>query len=171
MGLRDRLRSRQPAQATVGIRMDTSPEATENELRLAGLLELIAEAVKRGDKNTVAALQSELPGIKERRDAAYEYVVVRALSAADMEELISEHPPTPVQQAADPRVTFNRVTFYPALLAACVDTDETVEDWADIISSGEMALGEVNALINVAMELNDRSPTVDLGKGLTPTRS
>jgi hypothetical protein len=171
MGLRERLKARPPAQATVGIRIGTASEVQENERKLVNLLGLIQEAEKRGDANTVAALSAELPQVEAQFNAGFEFVVVKAISADEMEELISEHPPTSVQQAADPRVTFNRTTFYPALLEACVDTEETAQDWAEMMASGEIALGEINALINAAMDLNDRAPTVSLGKGWTPTRS
>lgn len=171
MGLRDRLRERQPPRATVALRIDGSAEAEENERRLVRLRDMLEAAQERGDTHTVAALSAELTERVAKAEAAYEFVTVKAITPVEMEELLAEHPPTDEQRTADPHVGFDKTTFYPALLAACCETDETEEDWADIISSGDMVLGEITTLVNVALDLNDRSPSVSLGKGSTPTRS
>lgn len=171
MALRDRLRERQRPQAVVALRIDSSFAADEADRHLAQVTAELRQADELGDKEAVAQLSAALVEAQARVDAAYEYVTVRALPASDMELLIESHPPTAKQLEADPRVTFNRLTFYPALLAACVETPETEQDWEEIIGSGEMVLGEINTLVNVAMELNDRAPSVSLGKGMTPTPS
>lgn len=169
MGLRDRLRERQPPQATVALRIDTSQQAIDNERRLSLVEAEIRHAELTGDEAAVARLRPELDEVQAAVDAAFEFVVIKALPPADMEALIAGHPPTDEQQESG--AAFNRHTFYPALLAACVESPETEEDWAEIITSGELVMGEFNTLVGVAMELNDRSPSVSLGKGSTPTRS
>lgn len=101
----------------------------------------------------------------------YEYVTIKALPAADMEALVSANPPTDAQKKQDLTATWNPDTFYPALLAATVEGTETAEDWAEMIRSGELVMGEVNTLVMTALQLNDRSPSVSLGKGSTTTPS
>jgi hypothetical protein len=171
MGLRDRLRERQAPSATVALRIDASPASFERDHQLELVEARIKDAEKRRDSEAVAALSAELEEAQAAVDACYEYLTVKAIPASEMEALIGAHPATREQLEVDPRVTFNRLTFFPALLAACVESTETEEDWAQIIQSGELVLGEINTLVNVAMELNDRSPSVTLGKGSTPTRS
>lgn len=170
VSLRDRLRERQLPQATVGIRIDWSEESyqlhrdLDRQEQHLGL----AEAGNHPDVDEVRARVTEL---RARIDSMYELVTIRALPAAEMERLIAENPPTPEQSKQDPTANFNRDTFFPALLASCVEGPETEQDWSEMINSGELVIGELNALIATAMELNDRSPSVSLGKGSTTTRS
>lgn len=170
VSLRDRLRERELPQATVGIRIDWSEESyrLHRELDRQEQHLALAEAGNHADVDEVRARTNEL---RARIDSMYEMVTIRALPAADMERLLAEHPPTDEQRTQDPTVNFNRLTFFPALLAACVEGPETEQDWAEMIESGELVIGELNALIGTAMEINDRSPSVSLGKGSTTTRS
>lgn len=171
MGLRDRLRSRTRPQAVVALRIDASPEAQLREERLHRLQQEVSEAEQRGEPTTVAALLPSLKDAEAEVEQDYEQVVINALPATVLEELVAQHPPTPKQLETQPPPSFNRDTFYPALLAACVQSDMSAEEWTEAMTSGDLVLGEVSTLIEVAMQLNDRSPAVTLGKDSTPTRS
>lgn len=166
MSFRDRLRGRQLPQATVAIRIDYS----EDSYRLQRELELAEHrlhiATTNGDSD-VDQLQRELGEARAAVDAAYEFLTLRAIPAADMESLITTHPPTDEQRERNPTAAFNPLTFYPELLALVVEGPESAEDWATMIESGELVMGEITTLINTAMDLNDRSPNVSLGKGST----
>lgn len=166
MSLRDRLRARQLPQATIGLRMDWSAQSYDihNKLEAARNRLQLAEVEDWPD---VEELRTAVHELEARVDALYEYVTVQALPASDMEALIAQHPPKDDQKG----FTFNPETFYPALLAACVEGPETADDWNQMINSRELVIGEVNALVRTAMELNDRSPNVIMGKGLTTTPS
>lgn len=170
MGLRDRLRERQLPQATVGIRIDWSPESYElhHELEREERLLFMAESNADSDVEEIRVRVAE---IRARVDAMYELVVVRAIPAAEFENLVANHPPSEEQTDKDPLITYDRDSFFPALLSACIEGPETEQDWSEMINSGELVMGEVNTLISTAMELNDRSPNVSLGKGSTTTSS
>lgn len=170
MSLKDRLRERQLPQATVGLRMDWSSESYQLHEDLARAERDLVMAEAAGDDD-LDQRRSDVDELRAKVDALYEYLTIKALPAQDMEELVNNHPPTAEQVAEDPNAGFNRTTFFPALLAACVEGTETAEDWQELLTSGELVIGEVNALIGTAMSLNDRSPSVSLGKGLTTTSS
>lgn len=167
MSLRDRLRGRQLPQASVGIRLDWSEESYA-VLREADAAEQRLQNTKINDPQR-DAIREEAAEARAKADSFFETVTVRALPAAEFEELLNAHQPT-AEQSKD-GFAFNRDTFFPALLARCVEGTETAEEWIEMISSGELIMGEVGTLFTVAMELNDRSPNVTLGKGSTTTHS
>lgn len=167
MGLRDRLRSRQLPQATVGIRLDWSEESYE-VMREAEISEEQLRLTP-GDSPFLDEVKNRSAEARAKADAFFETVTMTALPAADFEELMNAHQPTAEQR--EQGFGFNRETFFPALLSACVEGPESPEDWAEMIHSGELVMGEVSTLCRVAMELNDRSPSVSLGKGSTTTTS
>lgn len=170
MGLRDRLRDRQLPQATVGIRIDWSQNSYELHRRLQVAESLLSEATVAGAAS-VPALTEQVENLRTQVGECYENLTVKALPAADLEALVGAHPPTEEQLAETPGITFNRDTFFPALLAACVDDGEDEEGWRDLMESGDLANSEIDTLIATAMTLNDRSPSVILGKGSTTTPS
>lgn len=170
MGLRDRLRERQLPQATVGIRIDWSAESYELHHALEREERLLFLAESGGDAD-IEEIRVRVAEIRAQVDAMYEPVVVRAIPAAEFEDLVASHPATKEQADRDPLTTYNRDTFFPALLAACIEGPESEQDWSEMINSGELVMGEVNTLISTAMDLNDRSPSVSLGKGSTTTSS
>ena len=93
---------------------------------------------------------------------------LRALPPDEWEILVDEHPPTEEQRARGD--SWNVLTFRPALLAACVLTPDgeeplTAEDWAELAAGRGMAAGELNLLYGTALDLNDRTPRDDVGKG------
>ena len=170
MGLRDRLKERQLPQATIGIRIDWSQNSFDLHRRLEVAEAMLAEATVAGAES-IADLTGQVEGLREQVEACYEHLTVKALPAHELEELLGEHPPTEDQAREEPDLTFNRDTFFPALLAACVVDSEDAEGWRELMDSGDLAVAEINSLIGTAMRLNDRSPSVVLGKGSTTTRS
>lgn len=169
MALRDRLRTRQLPQATVGIRIDWSQESYSLHLALEQAKARLDIARERGE--SAIALTTEVDQLRAQVDAQYEYVTIKALPAAEMEAIVSANPPTDEQKRQQPTLNWNPETFLPAILAATVEGPETTEDWTEMIRSGELVMGEVNTLVMTALELNDRSPSVSLGKGSTTTLS
>lgn len=160
---RDRLSSRPRPQAIVKLRLDTSQEFLNKERELEAIeIELTRAPNQKLDDNIIETLEARKAVLKEELSPGYDIVVINALRPDQMEALIAEHP------SGEEGFSFNRDTFFPALLAACVEGDDSAEDWASIITDGTLVLGEVNSLLAAAMEVNDRSPDVTLGKGLTP---
>lgn len=170
MGLRDRLRERQLPQATIGIRIDWSQDSYELHRRLEAVESMLSEATVAG-ADSVSALTAQAEELRGRVHACYEHLTVKALPAHELEALVTAHPPTEEQSKETPGATFNSTTFFPALLAACVEDGEDEEGWRELMESGDLAISEINALIATAMSLNDRSPSVVLGKGSTTTPS
>lgn len=170
MGLKDRFAARQRPQETFPLRMEFGPEseAAEREFN-AAVLEL-ASARERGLPD-VGALQRRVDAAREKRESFYEFLVVRAMAPAEFEDLVSQHPATEEQHAkakAEDRPhkpIWNPDTFIPALLAASIDSDMSGEDWAELTSKGPVAAGEVGALFNAALQVNDRTPDPTVGKG------
>lgn len=171
MTLRDRLRSRQLPQAVVGIRIDWSSDSNVLHTNLEDAEHKLWLIQDGEDREAIDQAKTDVAELRAQVDALYEYVTIKAIPAGDMEALLSAHPPTDGQRANDPSAGFNRLTFFPALLAACVEGSETEESWTEMINSGELVMGELNTLIATAMELNDRSPSVSLGKDSTTTSS
>lgn len=154
MSLRERLAKRARPSTTFHLRVEDDTAAR---------MELDA-ARASGDDDRVAAAQAAV-------DACYEALAITALTPADWEALVDAHPATPEQRKAKPEAWCNQTTFLPALLAACVEGDETEDDWADFTSKGALSLGETNALFDAAMAVNQRWPDPHLGKGSTTTIS
>lgn len=105
-----------------------------------------------------------LPGAAGEPD---EPVTLRALPAQEWEALVGLHPPPPDEAAKG--AAWDVATFRPALLAesvVCPDGEDplTAQDWRELISSGRMTAGEVNALFNTACLINDRAPGATTGK-------
>ncbi|MBP2370222.1 hypothetical protein [Pseudonocardia parietis] len=121
-------------------------------------------------------------GLERRVEAAraalapfYERLVVRALPPDEMDALVAAHPPTDEDKAkAKERggdAAWNPATFAPALLGACVhpeDPDDaplSEQEWAELTSKGPVSSGELRYLLQTALDINDRSPDPNLGKG------
>lgn len=120
----------------------------------------LAAAQDAGDERRIAAAQAVL-------EACYEQITIRALPPGEVEELLEQHPPT--EEQAKRNWIYNPVTFPPALLAACIDSDITADDWAQYTTKGPMTRGEANTLFNTVWDLNYRVPDPWLGKGSTTT--
>lgn len=146
MSLRDRLAVRARPTTTYGLRVDDDTTARA---------ELVA-AQADGDAERVAAARAAV-------HACYEQLLIRALPPTDMEALLEAHPPTKTQR--DRGAVFDPVTFVPALLTACVESDITVDDWSDYTTKGPLTQGETTALFTAVWELNYRAPDPDLPKG------
>lgn len=172
MGLRERLRERGLPQTThpLLVAQLSVLAAAQAELEEAVRALALARTAPQGHL-LVERYEAERDTARTRVEGCYEDVRVRALPPADLEVLIGEHPPTPEQEAKGH--AWNPDSFVPALLAACVESDEvwTEADWAEMTSKGVLALGEVNALFEAAQVVNGRSPDLRLGKGWSPTRS
>lgn len=148
MGLKDRLATRKRPTATYQLRID-SDEVARSEL---------AAAETAGDEDRKVATRLAV-------EACYEQLTIVALPPVDMEELREAHPPTDEQRKKHGAL-FNPTTFIPALLAACVESDVTEEDWAQYTSTGAMTSGEVTDLFNTAWALQYAvAPSPDLPKG------
>lgn len=149
MSLRERMRAKAPATTTHSLRIedDTVARAELTAAHADGGPERIREA-------------------REAVNACYEELQITALAPDDLEALIAEHPP------ADPQKNlWNPVTFIPALLAACIEGDATVEDWTEWTTTGPMTAGETNTLFDKVYGVNYRTTGPILGKDSTGTPS
>ena len=153
MSLRDRLAKGTRPRVTYPLRVEDDTAARSE----------LAAATASGDEERITLA-------REAVDACYEQVAIVALPPAEMEELLGQHPPSDSQRKDG--AIFDRVTFVPALLAACVESDVTEDDWREYTSTiGPMTPGEVNALFNTAWDLNYRAPDPWVGKGSEQTPS
>lgn len=130
----------------------------------AAALEAFAVAEASGSEAAMEAARKQI-------DGCYEWLTITALSPREWEAMIKSHPPTTEQLKADPKAWCNQEAFLPALLATCIDGEETAEDWAEFIHSGPVSPGEVSELIDTVWSLHDRSPGGLLGKDWTQTGS
>lgn len=165
MSLRDKL-------ATRGLPETTHPIRTGRVADVKAARERLDEAIRLRDKalGIDERLEQEVRDARAALDALYEDVVVRALPPAQFEALVAEHPPTDEQ--ADEGLTWDPATFVPALLAACVDLPWSAEEWAELCTAGPLALGEITALFETAVQINGRAPDLRLlGKGSAQTPS
>lgn len=76
----------------------------------------------------------------------------QAVSYKELDKLQAKHPPTAEQRMHG--AAFNRDTFPPALVAACLtDPEMTYNEARDLWESDEWTTGELNALFDVASNL------------------
>lgn len=144
MGLKDRLAARKRPSTTYSLRIDSDDIAREE----------LAAAQAAGDETRIAQAWTAV-------EACYEQLTITALPPAQLEELLATHPPLEGDRS---KKIFNSATFIPALLAVCVDSDITEEDWVEYTTTGAMTAGEVGEVFNAAWEINYRVPSVDLKK-------
>lgn len=172
-GLRERLRARALPSESVRFPADSQAWAAAHE-RLEEASAALQDALRRGP--APSGLQQQYDDAKAAVDGlAVTEFVVRALSPADWEALVGQHPP------ADEKADWNAATFYPAMLAETVtmctkDGPESAspEEWIEMFRSGDgLTLGEKNTLINTALRLNTTASLVSpsVGKGSAQTRS
>lgn len=169
MSQRERLLGRRLPPTTVRIRVDFSTESDSIRAELESAQRALAEAVTAEE---VASARQRVDTCQARWDACHEVLTVNPLAPHAYDELISAHPPTDEQR--DHGFEWNPDTFVPALLAACIgqDADDpmTEQDWAEWISTPQAAAsGEVALLVHTCIQVNDRSPDIQVGKGFGGT--
>lgn len=169
MGLREQFAARQRPQEQFALRMDFGPEADAAEREHTRASAALAEATAAGAVD-LKSLQRRVDETRAKREANYAFLTVQALPPSEFEDLISAHPATDEQvskaeQRGERKPIWNHDTFVPALLAACIDSDMTVDDWAELIEKGPVASGEVGALLQAALNVNDHTPDASVGKG------
>lgn len=171
---RDRLMNRELPFVTQAITLE-DPTAAIRALNRAERVLQIAE--QSGDAADIKRTKAARNRAQKKVDACYEVLTIRALRPKAYDELIDEHPPTPEQHAAAPEPhlapQWNRDTFRPALLAACVDGDMTEDDWVAWLEE-HSARGEGQRLFvaAIAVNENERLPeSVMLPKGSLRTPS
>lgn len=147
MGLNDRMANRKRLTDAYPLRIDNDKVARSE----------LAAAVVAEDESRVVAARLAV-------EACYEQITITALSPNKMEDLREKHPPTDEQRKKHGAL-FNPTTFIPALLAKCIDSDVTEENWAEYTSTGTMTPGEVNDLFNTVWNLHYTAPSPDLPKG------
>jgi hypothetical protein len=97
---------------------------------------------------------------QEAVDGCYVTVVLRALRPGVYEALQAAHPPTLEQATKDPPEIWNPETFRPALLAMCVESDMSEQDWAEFLD-GHVSQGERQGLYVAALAVNERVRAAD----------
>lgn len=165
MSRRERLRARRLPPTPVTIRTDFGDAADAAFSEVAAASQALLDAHQSGVP--AQAAQQRLDAAQEARAEFVETLQVHPIPPGEYEELIAAHPPTKEQRADG--AGWNHTTFAPALLAACVDrgTEDqmSAEDWAADIKAGVYASGEVGTLFQTCLNVNDRSPDVQVGKG------
>lgn len=171
---RDRLKNRKLPSVTQPIVIE-DPTAADRALKYADRVH--QHALRGGDADEIKRTKAAVGRAQKKFDACFEHLTIRALRPRDYDDLIEEHPPTEEQLAAatDPLDTpqWNRETFRPALLAACIEGDMTAEDWAEWLEESS-SRGEGQKLFIVTLALNEaerlpESAMLPKGSRLTPS--
>lgn len=170
--LAGRLKARQLPRTVAYLQIEFSDELEAAQRDLAEATRDLRRAQDRNDEFLIGQAQTRVDRAQARVDEGFAEIPLRALPPAEFEELMLAHPATDAQKDRQPNATFNPDTLIPALLAACAEVDGMgLDDWTDLVGkSGSVTAGEKAALFEAAMQINDRSPEVRVGKGSTPTR-
>jgi hypothetical protein len=115
----------------------------------------------RGDEDVMAKLKADVATAQAKVDQCFEKIRLHALTGAQFEELLGEHPPTEADEAKD--LAHHDATFLPALLTACCDNGWGLDDWNDELV--ELSVGERNELRQIVTHLNTRSWSSQIPKG------
>lgn len=152
-------KSRRPtATVEVCLRGDLATEYDQLERKLRDL----PASNKLGGDPEKPRLQAELDRIRQEMTEGTVPFVLRALSDADFQRLVDEHPPRREGDEINERDAnsgFNRATFYPALVRVCtVDPDLDDEAWSMLLDDPDTALsaGQFAALRIEAMAVNGK---------------
>lgn len=179
MSLKEDLSERQLPSVPYSVQKHDPSKAEE---ALAQAERMLRQAEVKGDKDEIRRRKTAVTRARNQVKACFTIFELRAIEPDDYEDLICEHPPTPEQIAKagqDPsqRPEWNDATFYPALLARCVDDDMTAEDWAAFLkkrlSRGERRQFEYTLVaINENVRLPEAMvlPKGSLGTGILPSR-
>ena len=149
----------------VTIRADFSSESDAAQAEVDAASRALHDAEARGADLTAA--RERLEAAQAAMSPYVEVLQAVPLPPAEYEALVSAHP------SAD-SATWDPETFVPALLAACLLQDGepvmTASDWAAWAKTpGAATSGELVALFNTCVTINDRSPSVHVGKGHAQT--
>jgi hypothetical protein len=111
-------------------------------------------------------IAAEMDRVRAEMQAGTVPFVLHALPDADFQKLIDDHPPRRDGDEVNDRDAahgFDRSTFYPALIRACV-AEPTLdgEDWALLFDNPDTALspGQMLKLREAALEVNGREVDV-----------
>jgi hypothetical protein len=163
---RDRLLGRAIPPTTVTIRADFSPESEAVFAEVEAASQALQYA--RADGADLTTARERLEAASAALGPYVEVMQAAVLPPHEYDALVDDHPPTDEQRKLG--AAFNLDTFPAALLAACLQQDGQpvmpAQDWqAWAKTPGAVASGELNALFNVCVNVNDRSPSVHVGKG------
>jgi hypothetical protein len=159
---RERLLGRQLPATPFRLQVDHTPAANTAAGELDAARRAVQLAKDHGDDMLSAT--TRLDAAVDAYEPYCLVLYVRVIPADLYEQIELEHPPSPDQAARG--YQWDPATFAPALLEACVDGDMTADDWAEMRRvGGRVATGEINALINLCLAVNDRTPDPYLGKG------
>lgn len=179
VSLKDDLSERQLPSVPYSVQK-TDPSKAESTLAQAA--KMLRQAEVKGDKDEIRKRNAAVARAENRVKACFTIFELHAIEPDEYEDLICEHPPTPEQIAeagADPsqRPEWNEATFYPALLARCVDGDMTADDWAEFLAK-RLSRGERRQLEYTLVAINENVrlpeamvlPKGSLGTGVLPSK-
>lgn len=135
--------------------------------RLEKQLEKLPASNKLGGDPQRQTIQDEMERLRAEMAEATVPFVLAALSDAAFQQLVDDHPPRRDDgvevNPGDAGVGFNRVTFYPAAIRACViEPTLDAEDWALLLDNPDTAIsaGQMMALKLAVMEVNGKAVDV-----------
>ena len=157
---RERLLGKKRLSITYRVRVDDTEEAERalEEARSAYRQALIAADSE--DDAPVRNAKRRRDRAREALEACYEPLTINALRPADLEKLLGEHP---AQDEDGSDALWHTATFRPALLAACVDSDMTADDWA-VFCEENLGRGERDDLWLTVLDVNHRAPDSTIPK-------
>lgn len=158
--IRDKLRSKQRRSTVYPLAVADTSEAEHaaQQARMAYHRAVVQH--ETDDHPEVAAAQQRLNEAERAEAECYEYVTVRALPADDFEALADAHSP---QNGDGESASWHEETFRPALLAACVESDMTEDDWASFFKEAG-SYGDQSGIFTVALQVNTRTPSPSVPK-------
>ncbi|WP_067967533.1 hypothetical protein [Nocardiopsis trehalosi] len=164
MGARDRLRARKRPHANYRFQVE---DPTSAEKALAVVQEQYRAALlkaKDGERDAdVKRLAKKVEAAREKVDACFEEITLRAMAPKDLEALIAAHPPRKDHEDDD---AWNTETFPRALFLECVEgvADMSAADWEAFLDEN-CSEGERGELLLTAQVVNVRAPGSQVPKG------
>lgn len=165
MTRRERLRARRLPSTPVTVRTDFGEAADAAFAEVGAARQRVLDARAAG--LPVGEAQAVLEQAETATEPFVEVLQVHPIPPREYDDLLTAHPPSAEQQKQGH--IWNLATFGPALLAACVDrgTDDQLSEaeWVEDIDAGVYAPGELTRLLQTCIDVNDRAPDVQVGKG------
>ncbi|AQZ67640.1 unnamed protein product [[Actinomadura] parvosata subsp. kistnae] len=159
MSLRDRLLNRPRPTGSFPLRVDDDT-AARDELERARRLHTMLLLQGGVDESALEQARTDVREAEERLRDCFEFVTLRAVSAADFEALVTAHPPRPDTKDE----MYNLDTFPKACFLACVEGELSQEEWERLWDTG-LSNAEQIAAGNAAIRVNIRTPDESLPKG------
>lgn len=157
MGLRERLAAKSPRRAVVPV--DLGPVSDDQAADVAGMQAEMLRAVKAGDTDAVADLQTRIEQAQSQHIAEVGFTAV----PPDVWEQVVAKFPSP--EGVDSGMDWK--SALPFVAAVCADDEELQDDewWTQQLESGNWTAGERLTLWQALLHINTSTPNAYVPKG------